>query len=123
MQGAFLGPEICPSRDRANAHAVGRALRAWDDDLLDAAVEALADGKRSAGFKDAWNSDRGRSAHGPSWAIRAPEAQKKMNLKVKYRESFRPFAPSVLREDSALFELDDRRTCSWSPIPEGPWHL
>ena len=39
---------------------------------------------------------------------RSPTMQKMLNLKVKYRESFRPFAPSVLREDVAdWFELDD----------------
>jgi carbamoyltransferase len=38
---------------------------------------------------------------------RSPHMQKKMNLKIKFRESFRPFAPSVLAEDAALyFELD-----------------
>ena len=39
---------------------------------------------------------------------RSPQMQKTLNLKVKYRESFRPFAPSVLREDVAdWFELDE----------------
>ena len=39
---------------------------------------------------------------------RNPEMQKTLNLKIKYRESFRPFAPSVLREDVAdYFELDE----------------
>ena len=41
---------------------------------------------------------------------RSPTMQKMLNLKVKYRESFRPFAPSVLREDVAdWFELDERQ--------------
>ena len=46
---------------------------------------------------------------------RSPTMQKTLNLKVKYRESFRPFAPSVLREDVAdWFELDaDSPTCCW----------
>ena len=41
---------------------------------------------------------------------RSPEMQKNLNLKVKYRESFRPFAPAVLREDvSDWFDLDFRQ--------------
>ena len=41
---------------------------------------------------------------------RSPEMQKNLNLKVKYRESFRPFAPAVLREDVAdWFDLDFRQ--------------
>ena len=41
---------------------------------------------------------------------RSPAMQKNLNLKVKYRESFRPFAPAVLREDVAdWFELDCRQ--------------
>jgi len=47
---------------------------------------------------------------------RSPRMQSVMNLKIKFRESFRPFAPSVLREQVAeWFELDvDSPTCCWS---------
>ena len=56
----------------------------------------------SAGSRVAWSSDRARSDAVRSSAIRALRSmQKKLNLKVKYRESFRPFAPSVMREDVA----------------------
>src|ERR1043165_4670158 len=48
----------------------------------------------SAGSRAAWNS-------APRGYARAPAMQKNLNLKVKYRESFRPFAPAVLREDVA----------------------
>ena len=56
---------------------------------------------------------------------RSPAMQKNLNLKVKYRESFRPFAPAVLREDVAdWFELDcrqplhaDRRRCPQGQAP------
>ena len=48
---------------------------------------------------------------------RSPTMQKTLNLKIKYRESFRPFAPSVPRADVAdWFELDRDRAptcCSW----------
>ena len=64
--------------------------------------------RRSAGCRAAWSSGRGRSATARSSAIpRSPTMQKVLNLKVKYRESFRPFAPSVLREDvQTWFDLD-----------------
>ena len=49
---------------------------------------------------------------------RSPSMQKTLNLKVKYRESFRPFAPSVLAEDAAeYFDLDtESPTCCWWPM-------
>ena len=64
--------------------------------------------KRSVGFKDEWNLGRGhlggRSILGDA---RSPKMQSMLNLKVKFRESFRPFAPSVLREHVCeWFELD-----------------
>ena len=60
------------------------------------------------GSKVAWNLDRGHWAPGVSSATRVtPKMQSVMNLKIKYRESFRPFAPSVLRERvSEYFALD-----------------
>jgi carbamoyltransferase len=79
-----------------------------DDLLLDAVVEALVAGKAVGWFQ-------GRMEFGPralgSRSIlgdaRSPAMQKTLNLKVKYRESFRPFAPSVLAEDVAeWFELE-----------------
>jgi carbamoyltransferase len=79
-----------------------------DDTLLDRCAEALADGKALGWFQ-------GRMEFGPR-ALggrsiladpRSPRMQSVLNLKVKYRESFRPFAPSVLREDVAeWFELE-----------------
>ena len=62
----------------------------------------------SAGSRAAWSSARARWAAARSSATRArPTMQSMLNLKVKYRECFRPFAPSVLREDVAdWFELD-----------------
>ena len=62
----------------------------------------------SAGFKAAWNSGRARSAaRSIIGDPRSAKMQSVMNLKIKYRESFRPFAPSVLAERvSDYFELD-----------------
>ena len=56
--------------------------------------------KPSVGFKAAWNLARARSgARSILGDARSPTMQCVLNLKVKFRESFRPFAPSVLRED------------------------
>ena len=53
----------------------------------------------SAGSTGAWSSARARWAQGASWVIpRSPRMQAQMNIKIKFREGFRPFAPSVLRE-------------------------
>ena len=62
----------------------------------------------SAGSRAAWSSGpRALGARSILGDPRNPEMQKTLNLKIKYRESFRPFAPSVLREDVAdYFELD-----------------
>ena len=59
--------------------------------------------KQSVGFKDGWNLDQ--ELWEPDQLLQTPSSdkmQKELNLKVKFRESFRPFAPSVLREDVKL---------------------
>jgi len=79
-----------------------------DDEVIEATAQGLADGQ-AVGWM------QGRMEFGPralgARSIladpRSPTMQKMLNLKVKYRESFRPFAPSVLREDVAdWFEFD-----------------
>jgi carbamoyltransferase len=80
-----------------------------DDEIIERCARALAEGKAVG-----WHQGRmefgpralgGRSILGDA---RSATMQKLLNLKVKYRESFRPFAPSVLREQvSAWFELDE----------------
>ncbi len=90
-----------------------RASRVLDEDAMIEHDRAGARrrSRRSAGSRAAWSSARARSARARSWATRArPRMQKNLNLKIKYRESFRPFAPSVLREDVAdWFELECRQ--------------
>ena len=81
----------------------------FDDRFLDTTVDALVDQKAIGWFQ-------GRMEFGPR-ALgcrsilgdpRAPDMQKRLNLKIKFRESFRPFAPSVLYEDVAKwFELNE----------------
>lgn len=109
MAGAFLGPAYAPQDIEHRLRAAGAVFEPLDDDaLLDRCAAALASGQALG-----WHQGRmefgpralgGRSILGDA---RSPVMQRLLNLKVKYRESFRPFAPSVLREDlAAWFELD-----------------
>lgn len=109
MQGSYLGPLYAqPDIEKrlTGAKAVYRSLD--DDGLVDAVARALADGKAIG-----WHQGRmefGPRALGARSILgdpRSPTMQKILNLKVKYRESFRPFAPAVLREDVAdWFEIE-----------------
>ena len=109
MQGSYLGPAFSQDEIERRLSAAGGKYEVLGDDvLLDAVVEALVAGKAVGWFQ-------GRMEFGPralgSRSIlgdaRSPAMQKTLNLKVKYRESFRPFAPSVLAEDAAeWFELE-----------------
>ena len=110
MRGGYLGPEYSDEDVVRRLTAAGAVLEVLDDErLIDTAAQALADGKALG-----WHQGRmefgpralgGRSILGDP---RSPAMQRTLNLKVKYRESFRPFAPSVLREDvDKWFELDE----------------
>ncbi|MXU64340.1 carbamoyltransferase family protein [Oceanomicrobium pacificus] len=110
MRGSYLGPAFSDSESAAELSAAGARFEQMDEDTaLARAAAALADGKAIGWFQ-------GRMEYGPralgARSIlgdpRSPSMQKVLNLKVKFRESFRPFAPSVLREDVAdWFEIDD----------------
>jgi len=109
MQGSYLGPAYSQDEIERRLKAVGAVFESVDDAaLIDRAAHALADGKALG-----WH--QGRMEFGPRALgcrsilgdARSPTMQKLLNLKVKYRESFRPFAPSVLREDARdWFDLD-----------------
>jgi carbamoyltransferase len=110
MGGAYLGPAYAQVDVERRLTACGARFGVLEDDaLIGRTVDALAAGK-AVGWM------QGRMEFGPralgARSIladpRSPAMQKTLNLRVKYRESFRPFAPSVLREDVAdWFELDD----------------
>ena len=109
MAGSYLGPEFDDGETQTRLKAAGARYAILPrDQLLDRTAHALADGKAVGWFQ-------GRMEFGPralgNRSIladpRDPQMQKKLNLKVKYRESFRPFAPSVLREHvSEWFDID-----------------
>jgi carbamoyltransferase len=109
MQGSYLGPACAQGDIESRLNAAGAKYTVLSDvDLIAATAQAMADGKAVG-----WMQGRmefgpralgGRSILGDP---RSPTMQKLLNLKVKFRESFRPFAPSVLREDvTHWFELD-----------------
>jgi len=112
MKGSYLGPEFSDKEIRGVAEkfdAKGRYYADFGSLAADVAAK-LADGSVVGWFQ-------GRMEFGPRALgnrsilgdARNPEMQKKMNLKIKYREGFRPFAPSVLEEDIAeYFDLDRR---------------
>ena len=109
MRGAYLGPAYSQEEIETRLTACGAVFETVSEtEMINQTAQALADEKAVG-----WLQGRmefgpralgGRSVLGDP---RSETMQKTLNLKVKYRESFRPFAPSVLREDvNAWFELD-----------------
>jgi carbamoyltransferase len=109
MRGAYLGPSFAQADIEQRLRSVGARFTVLDDtSAIETCAQALADGKALGWFQGRMEFGPralgGRSVLGDA---RSPTMQSVLNLKVKYRESFRPFAPSVLREQVAeWFELD-----------------
>ncbi len=101
VKGSYLGPAYSQAEVEKKLSALGAKFMTLgcEDELIDFCAKALADGKAVGWYQ-------GRMEFGPralgNRSIlgdpRSPSMQKTLNLKVKYRESFRPFAPSVLKE-------------------------
>ncbi len=109
MQGAYLGPTFAQSEIERELIAAGAKFIVLEEDgLLETTVKALADEKAVGWFQGRMEfGPRALGARSILGDPRSPAMQKMLNLKVKYRESFRPFAPAVLREDLAnWFEMD-----------------
>ncbi|HUC10110.1 MAG TPA: carbamoyltransferase [Stellaceae bacterium] len=109
MAGGYLGPEYDQDDIECRLAAAGARFEVVGEQGL---IGTVADGL-AAGLAVGWH--QGRMEFGPRALgarsilgdARSPTMQKILNLKVKYRESFRPFAPAVLREDVAdWFEID-----------------
>lgn len=106
MQGSYLGPDFSEHEIQKVAKKFKAIYQHQPDftELCDAVAKRIAEGNAVGWFQ-------GRMEFGPRALgnrsilgdARNPEMQKKLNLKIKYRESFRPFAPSVLVEDAASF--------------------
>ena len=109
MRGAYLGMEFSQDEIERRLKAAGARFSVLaDDDLFARAVERLEAGDAVGWFQGRMEFGPralgGRSILGDP---RNPEMQKTLNLRIKYRESFRPFAPSVLREHvSEWFDLE-----------------
>jgi carbamoyltransferase len=110
MKGSCLGPEYKQKNieeELAGCEAIFETVA--EEEMLEQTAQALAKGKAVGWFQG--RMEFGPRALGGRSILGDPRSetmQKTLNLKVKYRESFRPFAPSVLREDiSEWFELDD----------------
>jgi carbamoyltransferase len=109
MQGGYLGPAFSQAEIERRLSEAGAKFEVMEEaELLDATTTALVEEKAVGWFQ-------GRMEFGPralgNRSIlgdpRSPSMQKTLNLRVKYRESFRPFAPSVLCEDvQDWFEIE-----------------
>jgi carbamoyltransferase len=110
MAGSYLGPAYAQSDiEQRLGRAGARFTLADDGELIDGTARSLAEGKAVGWFQGRMEfGPRALGARSILGDARSPTMQKTLNLKVKYRESFRPFAPSVLREAVAdWFELDE----------------
>tara|TARA_B100000767_G_C19763843_1_gene536483 strand:+ start:1066 stop:2904 length:1839 start_codon:yes stop_codon:yes gene_type:complete len=109
MKGSYLGPEYNDSEIKAELKTCGAVYkRLTKDELILEVAVALVD-KKAIGWMQG-RMEFGPRALGGRSIIADPRSaimQKQLNLKVKFRESFRPFAPSILREDiNEWFEHD-----------------
>lgn len=109
MKGAYLGPEFSDAEIETELTACGATFKNLsEDEMIEEVASALANLK-AVGWMQGRMEFGPRALGGRSIIAdpRSPIMQKQLNLKVKYRESFRPFAPSVLREDvGEWFEHD-----------------
>ena len=109
MKGSYLGPEFAQGEIEQRLTAAGARFTILDDSgLIDTCAAAIEEGKALGWFQGRMEfGPRALGARSILGDARSRTMQSVLNLKVKFRESFRPFAPAVLREDVAdWFELD-----------------
>jgi carbamoyltransferase len=110
MKGSYLGPEFSQEEIEQRLTRCGGIFKTLsENEIIEQTAQFMAEGKAVG-----WMSGRmefGPRALGARSIIASPltqDMQKTLNLKVKFRESFRPFAPSILREDVAeWFDIDE----------------
>lgn len=110
MLGALLGPSFDDTEVMKRLDALSANYQLLEEaQMIDAAAQALANGKVIGWFQGRMEfGPRALGARSILGDPRSPQTQTVMNLKIKFRESFRPFAPSVLAEDATdYFELAD----------------
>ena len=109
MNGSFLGTEYKQEDIEKELKSIGANFKTLDyEDLIDKTSEVLTNEKVIGWFQGRMEfGPRALGARSILGDPRSASMQKNLNLKIKFRESFRPFAPSVLREDlSDWFEID-----------------
>jgi carbamoyltransferase len=109
MKGSYLGPCFSQADIEQRLTGVGAKFTVLDDErLIQSCAGALAEEKAVGWFQGRMEfGPRALGARSILGDARSPRMQSMLNLKVKYRESFRPFAPSVLREEvNKWFEMD-----------------
>jgi carbamoyltransferase len=110
MKGGYLGPEFSDEEIIKSLEEVSAKFEILEEvDLIRACVEILKEGKALGWFQGRMEfGPRALGARSILGDPRSPQMQSILNQKIKFRESFRPFAPSVLREDVAdWFDMDD----------------
>ena len=109
MQGSYLGPEYTQDEIEEELLKAGAVFEVIEEnELIEKTVENLSSGEAIGWFQGRMEfGPRALGARSILGDPRSSEMQKNLNLKVKYRESFRPFAPAILREDlNKWFDID-----------------
>ena len=109
MKGSYLGPEYSQTTIEKELKNVGAKFEILsEEELIDKTAKNLSNGKAIGWFQGRMEfGPRALGARSILGDARSPHMQKNLNLKVKYRESFRPFAPSILKEDlTEWFEIN-----------------
>ena len=109
MKGSYLGPVFSDEEIIKRLEEVGARFEILEEnDLIRTCAEILEEGKAVGWFQGRMEfGPRALGARSILGDARSPQMQSVLNLKVKFRESFRPFAPSILREDvSEWFDMD-----------------
>ena len=109
MKGSYLGPEYSQDeieKELVKAGAIFNSIN--EDELINKTAEDLTNGEAVGWFQGRMEfGPRALGARSILGDARSTEMQKNLNLKVKYRESFRPFAPAILLEDlSEWFDIN-----------------
>ena len=109
MKGSYLGTEFDQEKIEKELKSIGANFETIQyEDLIEKTAEYLSDEKAIGWFQGRMEfGPRALGARSILGDPRSDTMQKNLNLKVKYRESFRPFAPSILREDvSDWFDIN-----------------
>ena len=109
MEGSHLGPSFSSEEIRTRLAKLGANFRVLDEsELLAASVDVIERGGALGWFQGRMEfGPRALGARSILADARRPDMQSRLNLKIKHRETFRPFAPSVLKEHARdWFELE-----------------